>query len=262
MKKNSSEIASKFLKLVEIMDLLRSENGCPWDKEQTFETLRQYLLEETYEVIELIDSKKYDELQNELGDLLLQVIFQSQIAKEGELFDIGDVIENINVKLVHRHPNVFGDMEINSAEEQTINWEKMKKKEGKKSVIDGVPKQLSALSRAHRLQSKAATVGFDWDRVDDVWDKINEEFNELKEAIAEDDIDMIEDEFGDVLFSLVNLSRFLKVNPEDSLRKTINKFIYRFKKLEENFANKNIQLSDLTLEEMDEAWDEIKKKSK
>jgi len=254
-------IVSKFEKLIDIMANLRSENGCPWDREQTFESLRQFLLEETYEVLELIDEGRYAELQFELGDLLLQIIFQSQIANEMKLFDIGDVLENINKKLIHRHPNVFGDVAINSAEEQTINWEKMKRKEGKKSVIDGVPKELSALLRAHRLQGKAATVGFDWEKVEDVWDKVEEELAELREAIAKSDKTGIEEEFGDVLFSFVNLSRFLKVNPEDALRRTIEKFTGRFKLLENQFARKNINLSDITLEEMDAAWNEIKKES-
>lgn len=256
-----SEIAAGFERLIQIMDTLRGENGCPWDREQTFESLRQYLLEETYEVLELIDEGRYPELQFELGDLLLQIVFQSQIAKEMELFDLWDVLENINKKLIHRHPNVFGDVEIHNAEEQKINWEKMKRFEGKKSIIDGVPKELSALLRAHRLQGKAATVGFDWNRVDDVWDKIDEELSELREAISQKNQHSIEDELGDVLFSIVNLSRFIKVNPEDALRGAIEKFTRRFKKLEHQFTERNIHLSEITLEEMDAAWNEIKRES-
>jgi len=177
--KNLEEIKNEFARLVQIMERLRREDGCPWDREQTYESLRQYLLEETYEVLELIDTKKYDELKNELGDLLLQVIFQAQIAEEEERFTIVDVLKKINEKLIHRHSNVFGDVVVRNAEEQTVNWEKMKKKEDPhRSVIDGVPKQLSALLRAYRMQAKAATVGFDWENVQQVWEKVEEELTE------------------------------------------------------------------------------------
>ena len=204
---NLEKIKDQFAKLVVIMEKLRGEQGCPWDKEQTHESLRQYLLEETYEVLELIDEGRYDELKNELGDVLLQVIFHSQIAKEDGRFDIQVVLENINKKLIHRHPNVFGDTIIRTAEEQTVNWEKMKKKEdADRSVIAGVPKQLPALQRAHRIQQKAATVGFDWQKVQPVWEKFEEELNELKDAIEEKNPKNIEDEFGDLLFTMVNLS--------------------------------------------------------
>ena len=196
---NLETIKDKFVKLVEIMETLRGEQGCPWDKEQTHESLRQYLLEETYEVLELIDEERYDELKNELGDVLLQVIFHSQIAKEKNRFDIEQVLENINKKLIHRHPNVFSDTVIKTAEEQTVNWEKMKNKEDTdRSVIAGVPKQLPALLRAHRTQQKAATVGFDWQTVEPVWDKVEEELSDLQKAIQEKNQKDIEDEFGDL----------------------------------------------------------------
>ncbi|MBL7093915.1 nucleoside triphosphate pyrophosphohydrolase [candidate division KSB1 bacterium] len=256
---NLEKIKDQFAKLVEIMAGLRGEQGCPWDKEQTHESLRQYLLEETYEVLELIDEARYDELKNELGDLLLQVIFQSQIAKEEGRFDIRDVVENINKKLIHRHPNVFGDTVIKTAEEQTVNWEKMKKKEDSdRSVIDGVPKQLPSLLRAHRIQQKAATVGFDWDNTLPVFEKVEEEFNELKQAIKNKNSKNIEEEFGDLLFTMVNLSRFIQVNPEDSLRLSVEKFACRFKKMEEKVKQNKQTFEEMSLNEMDEIWDEIK----
>jgi tetrapyrrole methylase family protein / MazG family protein len=260
---NLEKIKNSFAKLVEIMAELRGERGCPWDKEQTYESLRQYLLEETFEVLELIDEACYDELKNELGDLLLQVIFQSQIAKEEGRFDIQDVVDNINKKLIHRHPNVFGDTIINTAEEQTVNWEKMKKKENSdRSVIAGVPKQLPALLRAHRIQQKAATVGFDWKNTFPVFEKVEEELNELKQAIKNKNTKEIEEEFGDLLFTIVNLSRFIHVNPEDSLRLSINKFVDRFKKMEKKIKETNQTFEGMSLNEMDEIWDEIKDNSK
>ena len=256
---NLEMIKDQFAKLVEIMEKLRGEQGCPWDKEQTHESLRQYLLEETYEVLELIDEGRYDELKNELGDVLLQVIFQSQIAKEDGRFDIQVVLENINKKLIHRHPNVFGDTVIKTAEEQTVNWEKMKKKENAdRSVIDGVPKQLPALQRAQRIQQKAATVGFDWQKVQPVWEKVEEELNELQSAIEEENPQNIEDEFGDLLFTIVNLSRFIKVNPEDALRKSIEKFSARFRRMEEEVKNSDQSFENMSLNEMDQIWEKIK----
>ena len=256
---NLEKIKDQFAKLVEIMETLRGEQGCPWDKEQTHESLRQYLLEETYEVLELIDEARYDELKNELGDVLLQVIFHSQIAKEDGRFDIQVVLENINKKLIYRHPNVFGDTVIRTAEEQTVNWEKMKKKEdADRSVIDGVPKQLPALQRAHRIQQKAATVGFDWQKVQPVWKKLEEELSELQDAIEEKNPKNIEDEFGDLLFTMVNLSRFIKVNPQDALRKSIEKFSARFRRMEEEVKNSNQSFENMSLNEMDQIWEKIK----
>lgn len=260
---NQEDIKQKFLTLVQIMEQLRSQSGCPWDREQTYESLRQYLLEETYEVLELIDEGRYDELKNELGDLMLQVIFQSQIAAEEKRFTIADVLDNINKKLIHRHPNVFGNVEIRSAEEQTVNWEKMKKKEDvDRSVIAGVPRELPALLRAHRMQAKAATVGFDWPDEKPVWEKLDEEIRELNQAIAQNNQKEIEEEFGDLLFTVVNLSRFLKVNPEASLRKAVDKFSVRFQQLEKKVKQENRSLSEMTLDEMDEIWDQIKANSK
>ena len=265
------KIDKQFSRLVEIMSILRGENGCPWDREQSHKSLRQHLLEEAYEVIETIDKERYDELAGELGDLLLQVVFHAQMASEEGRFDIHDVIQEINEKLIRRHPHVFGDAEINSAEEQVTHWEQLKlTHEGKKSAIDGVPKQLPALLRAFRMQKKASTVGFDWpeiqgvldkieEDVEPVWHKVAEEFEELREACTKSDEKKIEEEFGDLLFSLVNLSRFLKVNPEDALRMTIEKFYSRFRQVEQEFGKQGKAMRGATLEEMDEVWDRIKK---
>ncbi len=249
----------KFERLIEIMAMLRGESGCPWDQEQTHKSLRQHLLEEAYEVIEAIDNNDYNELAGELGDLLLQVVFHAQMAAEAGYFTIDDVIEKINEKLVRRHPHVFGDEVINTSAEQTIAWEKSKlHKEGKKSAIDGVPKQLPALLRAYRMQGKAAAVGFDWPEVEPVWEKLNEEVDELKEAIHLGDPDRVEDELGDLLFTIVNMSRFLRVNPEDALRSTIEKFERRFKRVEGELEKRGRTMSDSDLLEMDAIWNQIK----
>jgi len=249
---------SVFENLVNIMSALRGPDGCPWDREQTHGSLKQYLIEEAYEVLEVLDEENDQELCNELGDLLLQIIFHAQIASENQKFDITDVIETISEKLIRRHPNVFGDVKIDTAEQQSVNWEKIKKSEGKKSVIDGVPKAMPALLRASRIQQKAATVGFDWPDKQPVWDKVNEELGELKEAVEKDNKSQIEEEFGDFLFSLVNLSRFLDVNPEDALKKTTDKFSERFQKVENHFEAKGENINEKSLEEMDSVWNEIK----
>jgi MazG family protein len=256
-------IDSKFSRLVEIMDLLRSEKGCPWDREQTFESLRQHLLEEAYEVVESIDEGRLEELPGELGDLLLQVVFQAQMAAERGLFGIGDVIDSITEKLIRRHPHVFGDKRIDSTEEQIVHWELSKLRiEGKKSAIDGVPRLLPALLRSYRIQNKAATVGFDWSEIEPVWEKVEEELSELKVATESGDSERVEDELGDLLFSIVNLSRFLKINPEDALRKTIRKFDKRFRQVESEFRRTNRSLTDASLAEMDKVWEQVKKREK
>lgn len=258
-KKNSENPGQKFQDLVNIMAKLRGPDGCPWDKEQTHETLRQYLLEETYEVLEALDQKNHKNLKEELGDLLLQVLFHAQIASEEDNFNISDVIKAISDKLIRRHPNVFGNLKISSAKEQSVNWEKLKKKEGKSSTIDGVPKTLSALLRAWRIQQKAATVGFDWPNEEPVWEKIHEEIEELKNVSENGTKERLEDEFGDLVFSLVNISRFIGVNPEDALRKSTEKFSERFKQMETHFQSNKKSLSGATLKEMDAVWEEIKK---
>lgn len=262
MSTRKTNIGEKFEKLVHIMTELRSDNGCPWDKEQTHVTLTQYLLEEAYEVLESIDENNDTALKEELGDLLLQVVFHAQIASEKNTFDIAKVIDAITDKLVRRHPNVFGDVKIKTAEERSINWEKLKKQEGKESILDGVPKALSALLRAKRLQQKASTVGFDWPVEEPVWQKILEEIDELKIAHQKESKERVEEEFGDLLFSLVNISRFLKINPEDALRKTSEKFITRFKNMEREFTLKGEEISEATLEELDVAWEKQKENEK
>jgi tetrapyrrole methylase family protein/MazG family protein len=248
-----------FEQLVQIMEKLRGPDGCPWDREQTHDSLKPYLLEEVYEVLDALDKKDDNELKEELGDLLLQILFHSQIAKEESRFTITDVLETINQKLVRRHPHVFGQMEIKTAEEQRIHWEKLKKNEGKKSVLDGVPKTSPALLKAYRTQQKASTVGFDWEEIEPVWAKVHEEIEELKEVIGSGEKKRIAEEFGDLLFSLVNLSRFIKVNPEDALRQAVEKFIRRFRKVEKTIAEEGMDLRDATLEEMDAVWNRIKK---
>jgi len=252
-------IGEAFKKLVDIMKKLRSNNGCPWDKEQTHKSLKPYLIEESYEVIEAIDNKDTESLKEELGDLLLQPIFHAQIAEENGDFTISDVIESINKKLIRRHPHVFDDATINTSEEQKIHWEKLKKNEGKKSVLDGVPKTMPALVRAHRFQQKAATVGFDWDKSTQVWEKIQEELKELKAEIDTNNKKNIFEEYGDLLFALVNLSRFLKVDPEDALRQATNKFSRRFKKVEKALSSSGKDINKTSLKEMDEVWNKIKK---
>ncbi len=243
------------------MKKLRSNDGCPWDKEQTHQSLKPYLLEESYEVIESIDKNDTESLKEELGDLLLQPVFHAQIADENNNFTILDVIESIIKKLIRRHPHVFDNTEINSSEEQKIQWEKLKMKEGKKSVLDGVPKTMPALIRAHRLQQKAATIGFDWNTTNQVWDKIQEELEELKAALDSNDKNNILEEYGDLLFALVNLSRFLKLDPEDTLRRATDKFCKRFKKVEKVYSSTGKDIKNASLEDMDKIWNKIKKDS-
>ncbi len=252
------QTGKKFEKLVEVMAALRAENGCPWDKEQTHKSLRPYLIEETYEVLESLDDENMSELAKELGDLLLQIIFHAQIACENRTFTIDTIIDGIVDKLIARHPHVFGDVVINSAGEQSVHWEKIKKKEGKKSVLDGVPKIMPALGRAQRLQQKAATVGFDWPSIDGVWQKLDEEINELKQAVEAGNHDEIEDEFGDVLFTAVNLGRFINTNAEDCLRKAADKFIGRFQQVEAHFKNQGKEMNSASLDEIEAIWQQVK----
>ncbi|HEX8948836.1 MAG TPA: nucleoside triphosphate pyrophosphohydrolase [Dissulfurispiraceae bacterium] len=249
-----------FQKLVDIMARLRSEDGCPWDREQTRETLKPYLIEEAYEVLEALDEGNSQGLKEELGDLLFQIIFHAQIAKERGEFDINDVIQKISEKMISRHPHVFGDERFETSGEVLKQWDERKKEEGKlrESLLEGVPKELPSLLRAHRLQSRASKVGFDWKRLEDVMDKLEEELGEFRAALAHKDKAAIEDELGDIFFVLVNISRFVGVNPEDALRKTIAKFISRFRYIEKNAAEEGKGLSDMTLEEMDALWEEAK----
>jgi tetrapyrrole methylase family protein / MazG family protein len=242
--------------LYQTIKILRDPNGCPWDSKQTSKSLIPYLLEETHEVIEAIESDNVKDIKEELGDLFLHLIFQSQIYEEKNAFNLSDIFQQIDDKLKNRHPELFG------IESDTIglSWEEKKQKEKKrKRFLDGVPKSLPALTRASRIQEKAAQVGFDWDEIEPIWGKVNEEIEELKIAIQTKDESKIMDEMGDVLFSFVNLCRFLKVQPESSLKGTIIKFEKRFSFIEEELARKKMSLSEASLEEMDEIWNKSKK---
>ncbi len=243
------------------MSALRSENGCPWDKEQTRESLKPFLIEETYEVLEALDEDDPEKIKEELGDLLFQIVFHCQVARERGEFDIDDVIKKISDKMIARHPHVFGGEKFETSEEVLRQWEERKREEGKlkESVLEGIPKELPSLLRAQRLQAKAAKVGFDWKRVEDVMEKLDEELKEFGAALKSKSQKEIEDELGDVFFVLVNVSRFVGVNPENALRKTISKFISRFRYIEMKAADAGKNLSDMTMEEMDVLWDEAKK---
>lgn len=255
---NSEEL---FGKLLAIMDELRAK--CPWDKKQTFESIRHLTIEETYELSDAILDKKHDGIRQELGDLLLHIVFYSKIASEKELFTIADVIEGINAKLINRHPHIYGDVEANDAEQVKSNWEKIKLKEGKKSVLSGVPVSLPALVKAYRVQEKVKGVGFDWEEPHQVWDKVVEEMNELKVEIENGSpAERIEDEFGDLLFALVNYARFIDINPEDALERTNKKFIKRFMYLENKAKEIGKHLKDMSLSEMDVYWEEAKSKER
>ena len=249
--------------LVKIMEKLRAKDGCPWDRKQTHKTLKPYLIEEAYEVISAIDNMNDEELKEELGDLLLQVIFHAQIAKEEGRFNIDDVAKGIVEKLIRRHPHVFGNVKVSGSDEVLENWEKIKKTEGKNSVFDGVPDGLPALLKARRVQEKAKRVGFDWDSIDGTLDKVKEEFDELSVAIKNDKKNEISEEFGDLLFSLVNVSRFLGIDAEDSLRQTVDKFMRRFMKMEKIVKNREDKdLTNYTLDELDKIWEDVKKEEK
>lgn len=256
------DIQEAFGRLVEIIAKLRSDNGCPWDKEQTHDTLKTGIIEEAYEVIETIDQKDYDKFQEELGDLLMQVLLNAQIAKDEGRFDILGVIQKISEKLIRRHPHVFGDLTVKDSQEILRNWERIKSEEraekNENSLMDGIPINLPALIQARKVQSRASRVGFDWDKADDVIKKVEEEVAELKESVRKSDKENIEEEIGDILFSIVNLSRFLEVEPEGALRRTTAKFVRRFKKLESIIANKGKNITDFDLAELDKIWDSIK----
>ena len=246
----------EFTHFVEITKRLRKE--CPWDRDQTHSSIRHSLIEEAYEVVEAIDHHNLEDLRKELGDLLLHVVFHSNIAEENNEFTLAEVIEGITGKLIFRHPHIFGDTKVSGAEEVKRNWEKLKMQEGRESVMDGVPKELPALLRAHRLQDKASKVGFDWEKKEDAWKKVDEEMHELHRAIDEGAQDAIEAEFGDVLFALVNYSRFIRVNPEDALRRTVDKFTTRFRHIERRLQDSGKDVHSSTLEEMDKLWEESK----
>ena len=246
-----------FDRLLTIMDELREQ--CPWDKKQTFESLRHLTIEETYELGDAILDNNLEEIKKELGDVLLHIVFYSKIGSETNNFDIADVCNEICDKLIHRHPHIYSDIKVENEEDVKRNWEQLKLKEGKKSVLEGVPKSLPALVKASRIQDKVAAVGFDWEEPQQVFEKVQEELAELQVEIKAQDQDKLEAEFGDVLFSMINYARFLKVNPEDALERTNKKFIKRFQFLEAEAAKENKQLQDMTLAEMNLHWEAAKK---
>jgi MazG family protein len=250
-------VETKFKELYEIVKRLRLE--CPWDKEQTNDSIKANTIEEAYEVVEAIDDKNYDELKKELGDLLLHVIFHSVIAAEDKHFKLEEVIDSISEKLIRRHPHVFGNVEVNGTEEVLKNWESIKLTEGRESVLEGVPGKLPSLQRAHRLQEKAAKVGFDWEKKEDVWKKVIEEIEEMHESEKQENADELENEIGDVFFALVNYARFLGVNPENALRRTNEKFIKRFNYVEKQINGSGRKIDESNLAEMDKYWEESKK---
>ena len=245
-----------FERLLIIMDELRAQ--CPWDKKQTLESLRHLTIEEVYELGDAILDGDIDEVKKEIGDILLHMVFYAKIASETEHFDIADSLNFICDKLISRHPHIYGDVTVQDEEEVKSNWEKLKLKEGKKSVLEGVPKSVPAMVKAQRMQDKARGVGFDWDNEDQVWEKVQEELNEFK-VEADTNSDKMEDEFGDLLFSLINYARFKGINPEDALEKTNRKFIYRFQYMETESAKDGKVIGEMTLEEMDKYWNEAKK---
>ena len=253
------EIGNQFEELVNIVSRLRAPDGCPWDREQTNQTLLPYFVEEVYEAIESIDDGDWDLVKEELGDILLHIVFQASIAEDEKNFQIIDSLDNINKKLINRHPHVFGDAKAEAAFHAKQNWEAEKHKEkGRESRLDGVPNSLPSLIRAQRLQQKASYAGFDWEKIEQVWGKVNEEIIELKEAEISGNNQHIEEEIGDLLFAIVNLSRHLNISSEDALRKTNQKFIRRFKKVEEGIKAKGKKLIEASLEEMDSIWNEAK----
>jgi len=246
-----------FERLLIIMDELRAQ--CPWDKKQTMESLRHLTIEEVYELGDAILENDLDEVKRELGDVLLHIVFYSKIGSETEAFDIADVCNTICDKLVERHPHIYGDVKVKDEEDVKRNWEQIKLKEGKKSVLEGVPKSLPALVKANRIQDKVAGVGFDWEKPEQVFEKVEEELRELQHEVQLDHKDKIENELGDVLFSLVNYARFLNINPENALERTNKKFIKRFQYLEAKAKSLNKPLREMTLAEMDVFWEEAKK---
>lgn len=253
------EKVAAFRRLLEIMDELRLK--CPWDQKQTLESIRYLTIEETYELSDAILEKNMEGIRKELGDLMLHLVFYSKIASETNAFDILDVLNGITAKLIHRHPHIFGDVKVTDAKNVRDNWEKIKLMEkGNESVLSGVPSSLPAVIKAYRIQEKASGVGFDWENREQVWDKVNEELNELHEvANTEPDHERMEDELGDLLFSIINYARFLDVNPEDALERTNKKFIKRFQFVEENAKKLHKPLKDMTLDELNVFWNNAKK---
>ena len=249
-------VADSFLKLIKIMNELREQ--CPWDKKQTIHTLRQMTIEETYELADAITDTDWKGIKEELGDLLLHILFYSKIGQEQGQFELHEMINGIADKLISRHPHIYGDVKVEGDEDVKRNWEKLKLKEGKKSVLGGVPLSLPAVVKAMRLQEKAKQVGFEWKKTEDVWEKVKEETEELQEVVNEGNTNRQEEEFGDLLFALVNYARFLQIDAEAALERTNKKFIYRFTKMEEMAEANGSSLKDMSLEEMDAIWNQIK----
>jgi len=256
----------EFQKLIELMATLRGENGCPWDKKQTLETLKPYLIEETYELIDAIESKEAGRVKEELGDLLFQIVFLSRVCCDRGLFSIENVIEEIHSKMIRRHPHVFGEVKADTSKEVLDQWYRIKSKEKKKkkktSVTDDIPKNLPALRKAFRLQRKVAVVGFDWSKIEDVMKKVDEELAELRKGIEQENHDAIEEEIGDLLFSIVNAARYLNIDAENALNKTIAKFTERFRQIETKLTANGKNIEEFTLEQMDAEWEKVKEDSR
>ena len=246
-----------FERLLKIMDDLREK--CPWDREQTMETLRPLTIEETYELADAILAEDMQEIKKELGDLFLHLVFYSKIGSEKGAFDIADVLNGICDKLIRRHPHIYGDVQADSAEKVKQNWEAIKLKEGKRSVLEGVPHSLPAVVKASRIQEKVAGIGFDWEKPEQVWEKVQEELNELRAEVRAGDVSRMESEFGDVLFALVNYARFIGVSPENALARTNTKFMNRFRMMEEQIAAEGRNMQSMSLEELDRYWNTAKK---
>jgi len=254
------EYKENFERLVAIMDELREK--CPWDKKQTIQTLRSMTIEETYELADAITKEDWNEIKEELGDILLHIVFYARIAGEQEKFTLNDVLETICNKLIVRHPHIYGDVTVKDDEDVKRNWEKIKLQEGKTSVLSGVPVSLPAVVKAARIQEKAKQVGFEWEKKEDVWMKVEEEIQELQQAIQQNSIKETEEEFGDVLFSLVNYARFLNIDAENALEQTNKKFIHRFTRMESVAKEQGRNLYDMSLEEMDAIWNIVKKENR
>jgi tetrapyrrole methylase family protein / MazG family protein len=259
---NNSE--ATFQKLTEIVDTLMSEKGCPWDKVQTRESLKPYLVEEVYETLEALDGNNPEEIKDELGDLLYQILFHAKISENNNEFSIKDVVDSISKKMIRRHPHVFQDISLETPEEVVTQWEEIKKSEKnisqRKSILDGIPKHLPGLLRAQKLQKKAAKHGFDWDKISSVFDKLDEEIDEFKQAILSGKEKEIKGELGDIFFTLVNIAKFKKIDAEEALRTTNSKFIQRFQHIEQEVAKRGKELKDTPLEELEQYWQEAKKK--
>ncbi|MBD3266218.1 nucleoside triphosphate pyrophosphohydrolase [bacterium] len=260
MPEQEKTLTEWFQDAVEIMARLRAPGGCPWDREQSHESLKKYLIEESYELLEAVDACDDKAIMEECGDVLLQVLFHADIAREEGRFDIADVIECLCEKLISRHPHVFGDVEADTAAEVLDRWEKLKRTEKpeRTSILDGIPKDFPALMKAEKTQKRAAKVGFDWQKIDEVFDKFEEEWGEFRRAYTQEDPAQMEEEMGDLFFALVNVSRYVKVHPEEALQKTNKKFNRRFRYIEEKLAARNKTVNEATLEEMDALWDEAK----